>query len=172
MAAMERETRTLSAQNILISQAIADRLGINSTDLKCLDLARAAMHEIMTAGELAAATGLTSGAITGALDRLEGAGLVHRLRDPSDRRKVVVRPTSDAERTMPSLLEPLHRAMTALWDDYSDAELELILDFMTRTHLLMKREGAAALGRNETRLGPQAREKRRQARLSDPTPRH
>lgn len=148
MAAMEHATKTLSAHNLAVSQAIAERLGINVSDLECLTMARAAGDAGVTAGDLATATALTSGAITGVIDRLERAGLVRRDRDGTDRRKVIVRPTPDAERTVPPLVEPIHRAMTEMWSSYSDAELALLLDFLVRcVEVLRARETALRQGR-------------------------
>src|SRR6202035_2555732 len=72
----------------LMGQAAADRIGINATDLNCLNILSFSGH--MTAGELARATRLTTASITGVIDRLEEAGYVSRERDPSDRRRVVV----------------------------------------------------------------------------------
>ena len=146
MAAMERATKTLSAQNLALSQAIAERLGINVSDLECLTLARTAGDNGVTAGDLAAAMALTSGAITGVIDRLERAGLVRRDRDTKDRRKVIVRPTACVEQEVPPLFEPMHRSMTAMWSSYSDDQLELILDFLTRVRDVLKAESAALRG--------------------------
>jgi DNA-binding MarR family transcriptional regulator len=143
MAAMERATKTLSAQNLALSQAIAERLGISPSDLECLTMARAAGANGVTAGDLAAATALTSGAITGVIDRLERAGLVRRDRDATDRRKVIVRPTDCVEQRVPPLFEPIHCAMTAMWESYSDSQLELILDFLTRCRDMLRAEGMA-----------------------------
>src|SRR5690242_10555456 len=64
----------------LMGQAAADRIGINATDLNCLNILSFSGH--MTAGELARATGLTTASITGVVDRLEQAGYVRRERDP------------------------------------------------------------------------------------------
>jgi DNA-binding MarR family transcriptional regulator len=72
----------------LLGQVSADRIGINATDLNCLNLV--ALTGSMTAGELARATGLTTASITGVLDRLEEGGFVRRERDPHDRRRVIV----------------------------------------------------------------------------------
>ncbi|HXE16927.1 MAG TPA: MarR family transcriptional regulator [Stellaceae bacterium] len=143
MAAMEHATKTLSAHNLAVSHAIAERLGINVSDLECLTMARAAGDDGVTAGDLAAATALTSGAITGVIDRLERAGLVRRDRDASDRRKVIVRPTDRVETTVSPLFEPLHDAMTAMWTSYSDDQLELILDFLTKCRDLLRAEAVA-----------------------------
>jgi DNA-binding MarR family transcriptional regulator len=143
MTAMEAATKTLSVQNLAVSQAIAERLGINVSDLECLTLARAAGETGVTAGDLAAATALTSGAITGVIDRLERAGLVRRGGDAKDRRKVIVRPTACTEQQVPPLFEPIHRAMTAMWESYSDSQLELILDFLTKVRDVLHAEGVA-----------------------------
>src|SRR5215510_11464884 len=72
----------------LMGMAAADRIGINATDLNCLNIL--SFSGRMTAGELARATGLTTASITGVVDRLEEAGYVTRERDPRDRRRVVV----------------------------------------------------------------------------------
>src|SRR5579884_4016890 len=85
--------RELSAFTLLFHQAVAQRLGLNVTDLKCLDLARGEM--LLTPGRLAELTGLTSAAVTTILDRLEHAGFVRRERDPADRRKILVKPLAE-----------------------------------------------------------------------------
>src|SRR5215813_7664872 len=89
VAALNRAMRDASGQGVLYSQAVAERLGINSTDLECLD--SVVLRGPLTAGELADATGLTTGAITGVIDRLERAGFARRERDKDDRRRVLVR---------------------------------------------------------------------------------
>ena len=81
--------RELGARSILFHQAIANIAGVSVTDLKCLDYIDRAGD--VTAGELARLTGLTTGAITAAIDRLEKAGLARRERSQTDRRKVFVR---------------------------------------------------------------------------------
>src|SRR5580700_4359685 len=72
----------------LLGSASAERIGINPTDLTCLNIL--ALSGQLTAGELARATGLTTASITGVLDRLEEAGFVRRERDVADRRRVVI----------------------------------------------------------------------------------
>src|SRR6516165_10656801 len=107
---MQRAGRQLSAATIMFHQAVADRLGLNPTDHKCIDLL--ALKGLMTAGELADATGLTTGAITGVIDRLEGAGFVRREEDPNDRRRVILRAIPKPYREIARLFESLARAMT------------------------------------------------------------
>src|ERR1700733_9920538 len=89
MLALDRALRNVSGQAVLHSEPMAERLGINSSDLECLDII--IMNGPLSAGALARASGLTSGAITGVIDRLQRAGLTEREPDPLDRRKVVVR---------------------------------------------------------------------------------
>jgi len=72
----------------LLGQVSADRIGINATDLNCLNIVALTGH--MTAGDLAKQTGLSTASITGVLDRLEEGGFVRRVRDPRDRRRVIV----------------------------------------------------------------------------------
>ena len=86
------EMRRMSAQGVLLSSAVAEHAGISSSDLECLDYIVMAAPEAITAGQLAASTGLTTGAITGLIDRLEKAGFVRREHDREDRRKVRVVP--------------------------------------------------------------------------------
>src|ERR671932_2430246 len=69
-------------------QAVADALGVNRTDMRCIDVLE--REGPVTAGRLAEATGLTTGAITTVIDRLERAGMARRTRDPDDRRRVLV----------------------------------------------------------------------------------
>ncbi len=115
----------------LMGQAAADRIGINATDLNCLNILSFSGH--MTAGELARATGLTTASITGVIDRLEEAGYVTRERDPRDRRRVVVTLSLDkAMRNVASVFLPVLRDWRELATGYSDDELRLIVDFYAR----------------------------------------
>jgi DNA-binding MarR family transcriptional regulator len=75
-------------------QAVADSIGVNRTDMRCMDVIQ--REGPVTAGRLAEATGLTTGAITTVLDRLERAGLARRVRDEKDRRRVLVEATETA----------------------------------------------------------------------------
>ncbi|HLH11069.1 MAG TPA: MarR family transcriptional regulator [Methylovirgula sp.] len=130
IAALNTAMREASGQGVLYSQAVAQRLGINSTDLECLD--HIALRGPLTAGALAAATGLTSGAITGVIDRLERAGFAARERDANDRRKVLVRALPAIEKKIAPLFEPMQKAAIASLSSYSDKELALLLDFLQR----------------------------------------
>ena len=131
----------------LMGQAAADRIGINATDLNCLNLL--SFRGQMTAGQLAKATGLSTASITGVIDRLEVAGFVRRERDAADRRRVVVRlVTERAVRDVASVFLPMVRAWQQLAAQYSDDELRLIVEFsgqleqVLRAHITRLRDGA------------------------------
>jgi len=123
--------RSLSAIVELYTQATADRMGVNTTDVQCLNI----IHELgtPTAGEVAAKTGLTSGSVTGVLDRLERAGYVERLHDPADRRRVRVRPTAKAGELAEQVFLPMLRAVGESYAGYSDDELRLFVAFLDVT---------------------------------------
>ncbi|MGY3467841.1 hypothetical protein ACVW0I_004712 [Bradyrhizobium sp. LM6.11] len=74
-------------------------------------------------------TGLTTGAITGVVDRLEKAGLVRRERDDADRRKVFIAVVSEAIERLGQFYVPMQQAMEKVFGGYSDAELRLLLRF-------------------------------------------
>jgi DNA-binding MarR family transcriptional regulator len=122
----------------LMGQAAADRIGINNTDLNCLNILSFSGH--MTAGELAKATGLTTASITGVIDRLEEAGFVRRERDPHDRRRVVVRLSLDkAVSDVASVFAPMLRDWREMARRYSDDELRLIVDFYGRVEQVFRK---------------------------------
>jgi len=145
---LDRHLRRMSARGVLFGQAVADRLGIGASDLECLDLIN--LKGRVTAGELAAATGLTTGAITGVLDRLEKAGFIKRERDAADRRKVFASIRPAALQKIAPLYQSLDRAMRELWSRYSREELELLIDFAARCEEVFTRE-IARLRENDPR---------------------
>jgi DNA-binding MarR family transcriptional regulator len=129
--ALDRAMRETSAQSVLFSQAVADRAGMNPTDLESLDML--ARHGPMTAGRLAELTGLTTGAITGLVDRLERRGYARREPHPTDRRSIIIQPLiENAERDLGPAYVTMSEAMDELMSRYDDEDLATILDFMTR----------------------------------------
>jgi DNA-binding MarR family transcriptional regulator len=128
ISALNAVIRDVSGQSVFYSQAVAKRLGINSTDLECLDhVARGPV----TPGALAEATGLTTGAITGVIDRLERVGFARRDRDPDDRRKILVQALPAVEERVLPLFEPMERLAMAALSRYRDDELALLVGFLT-----------------------------------------
>ncbi|TPQ26141.1 transcriptional regulator [Bradyrhizobium guangdongense] len=119
--------RRSSAQGVLYGQAVADIAGISGSDLECLDFLN--LEGRVTAGRLAEVTGLTTGAITGVVDRLEKAGYVRRERDESDRRKVFITVVPEATAKIGQFYVPMQQAMQKVWSGYSEEELRLLLRF-------------------------------------------
>lgn len=119
--------REWSTATVLFHTALAERFGLNLTDWKCAELLS---REVMTAGQLATQTGLTTGAITGVIDRLEAAGFARRVADPHDRRKVMIEALHERDEEVTRLFNPLLQRMAALMSRYSEADLALMLGFM------------------------------------------
>src|SRR5262247_794665 len=109
---LEETLRKVSAQSVLLSDTVAKIVGLNSTDLECLDLLEIAGPT--TAGRLAEHAGLTTGAMTAVIDRLERAGFARRLRDAEDRRCVRVEALPDNLRRIELLYRPLIAAVARL----------------------------------------------------------
>lgn len=125
----------LSADVNAVGQAAAARIGINQTDLICLNtLFR---EGPMSAGRIASALGLTSGATTTAIDRLERAGYVHRRPDPTDRRRVLVVASEDGARSAFALFDGLLESLATLATTYSDEQLTLLLDLIGQVRELL-----------------------------------
>lgn len=134
--------RELGARSILFHQAVANLAGVSVTDLKCLDYIDRSGDA--TAGDLARLTGLTTGAITAAIDRLEKAGLARRERSDVDRRKVFIRLCgSPAMARIGPFYEALGREAAEIVTRYSTRELETIKDFCERSIEMMRRQTEA-----------------------------
>lgn len=140
-----------SAIGILYSATVARILGISSGDLECLDFV--ATHQPVTAGALAGTTGLTTGAITGVVDRLEKAGLVRRVRPDSDRRKVLISTTEEFFSRVVPLFEPMQRHQAAAVEAASEGDLAAVAAFMDRS-LEAARDALAELAANHSMAVP------------------
>lgn len=121
------EWRLLGAANDIADQASADFLGINRTDARCLDIIERLGG--VTAGRLARESGLSTGAVTTVLDRLERSGLARRASDPEDRRRVLVEMTPAARAANEELYRPLVQAATEQMLRYSEEELALLREY-------------------------------------------
>ena len=145
-AAAMRQTGSLMQ---LLSQAAADRIGINATDLNCLNLVALTGH--MTAGDLAKQTGLSTASITGVLDRLEEGGFVRRVRDPHDRRRVIAElADGPGLREVGSTFGPVVKSWRATAAGYSDDELRLLLEFQGKLEEIMRSQLARLRGDDGT----------------------
>jgi hypothetical protein len=116
---------------------LAAQLGLSTADHKAFDLVCA--NGTLTAGELAAHTQLTTGAVTGLVDRLERAGFVRRLPDPHDRRKVIIQPRPDVP-LLASTSGALGQALNDLAARYSATELAVVEDFAKRWVAVLRAE--------------------------------
>jgi DNA-binding MarR family transcriptional regulator len=111
-----------------MDEAFCRRLGVNRTDGRCLDIVD--QRPGITAGELADAVGLSPGAVTTVLDRLERRGLVERRRDPNDRRRVVVELTDEANGAAWEAYGPLGEMGAPLIAELSDEDLATVIRFL------------------------------------------
>jgi DNA-binding MarR family transcriptional regulator len=130
MAQIALEVRMDQNRTYEFDDAATELLGINRTDLRCMDIL--GMRAPLTAGQLAEGTGLSTGAVTAVIDRMESAGWVRRLRDPTDRRRVLVEPTEKAFRESAAIWGPVGEDFGRLLARYSADELRLILDYLRR----------------------------------------
>ena len=137
----------------LLGAPSADKIGINVTDLNCLNILALGGH--LTAGELAKRTGLTTASITGVLDRLEEGGFVRRVRDPHDRRRVIAElADGPGLREVGSTFAPVVMAWRATAADYSDDELRLLLEFQGKLEEIMRSQLARLRGDGEASPKP------------------
>jgi DNA-binding MarR family transcriptional regulator len=128
LAQLRTEIRGWQADQELFDATVAEAAGLNRTTWRCLDLL--GTRGPMTAGELARAARLTTGAVTAVLDQLEAAGLVRRERDATDRRRVIVHVTDEVDRRAAPVFGPLMADSNALLDGFSERELEAIVRFV------------------------------------------
>jgi DNA-binding MarR family transcriptional regulator len=132
------ELKLSSSRGIIFHQTLADFLGLNITDHKCLGFLLEEGPQ--TAGKLAELTSLTTGAVTGVIDRLENAGYVKRERDPHDRRRVIIAPVYGSEAKMGSLFVSLAESSNEMCSHYTDQELSVILRFIAESSQMMLQE--------------------------------
>ena len=114
----------------LFQNAVDEWAGLNATDMECLRLLF--LKGVATPTELARHTGLTSGATTAMLDRLEKADLIERRPNPNDRRGTLIVPAPSSAEKVAAWFEPARNALDKLIASYSDSELEIIADVFER----------------------------------------
>ena len=130
--------REYSIGTVLFHQTVGQLLGVNVTDMKCLDIMT--LKGPASPSELAQHTGLSTGATTAMIDRLENAGLVVRRPHPTDRRGTIVVLSRKAMRKLPAMFASLAKAMDALVSAYSEKELSVLADFFAKAGVLWKEQ--------------------------------
>jgi len=150
-AAVIRGAREYSIGVVLFHRLVGQLLGVNVTDTKCLDILT--LRGSASPSELADHTGLSTGATTAMIDRLEKAALVERRPHPSDRRGTIVVPSKAAMRQLPAMFRSLTHAMEGLVLSYSEKELAVLADFFARVGVLWQEEREKLRTRSGERAG-------------------
>ena len=123
---------------MLFSTAVAERMGLASTDVECLEML--GEEGRATVGRLAELTGLTTGSATRMVDRLEQAGYVKRVPDPTDRRRVLVEPAAGLAAKFAAIHGPIAKAQMEVVARYNDEQLGLLADFLDRSSEVARAE--------------------------------
>ena len=124
--------RRFSTGTVFLHQVIAQTVGLNATDTRCLDLILSRPVGMVTAGWLAERSGLTTGAITHILDRLEKRQFIERVRDTEDRRRVFVRVREESLKPLLPKYKALGEAHMTQVEHYTDTELRLIFGYLEK----------------------------------------
>jgi MarR family transcriptional regulator, organic hydroperoxide resistance regulator len=128
IAAFDREARRMGSVSTLHNHAVADYIGLHQTDQACIDLLD--WTGPLTAGEIGTHLGLSSGAVTGLIDRLETGRWVRRERDPQDRRRVIVHLSTERGDELWSLYKPLAETIEAYRERLDLRDLQLVVEFL------------------------------------------
>src|SRR6266496_1792355 len=129
----------LNSWIIMLHHAVGEHMGLSATEHKAADILR--RFGPMTAGELAAQTGLTTGAVTGLVDRLEKEGFVYREHDKHDRRRVIIKPVARGKfDEVQDLFGPLREQLGDVFLSYNKTEQAAIADFATRAAEIFRTE--------------------------------
>jgi len=123
---------------VLFHQAVGRILGINITDMKCLDII--VIRGSANPSQLAKLTGLSTGSTTAMIDRLEKKGLIERQHNPKDRRGTIIVLTQGAMNQLHLLFDSMAKAMERLVSGYSEEELETLSEFFRKVSLLWWKE--------------------------------
>jgi len=149
LEALNREVSGWQADQELFDSVVVELAGLNRTDWRCLDIL--GTRGPMTAGELAKAVRLTTGAVTGVLDRLEAAHLVRRIRDTNDRRRVIVEVTDELDRLGAPVYGPLIADAATAHAVFDADQLELITRFIRIERELLAKHTERVAGMKSAR---------------------
>jgi DNA-binding MarR family transcriptional regulator len=136
-----RSLRRLNLQGSFLGHTVAIRFGLSESDIETLE--QLIDMGATTAGKLGEITGLTSGAVTRVIDRLEQSGYVRRVPDPADRRRVIVEVVPDKVAAVQAILDRYSSAGAREIGRYTEAQLALISDFLTKMEQVTKEEAEA-----------------------------
>ncbi|MGW4248905.1 MarR family winged helix-turn-helix transcriptional regulator [Nocardia sp. NPDC004722] len=136
MPQLEGPYREYVTAQAVIAQAAASALGLGATDFFALNLI--ALAGSLTAGELASRTGLSTGAVTRLIDRLERGGFVRRVPDATDRRKVLVVSIPDSDGRIEAVVGPPRDRLAEMFADYGPEQLEVLFDYFTRATVALR----------------------------------
>jgi DNA-binding MarR family transcriptional regulator len=134
IALIRKETRTAT----LFVQTVAESSGIHPTDIKCLDFLTKA--RFATAGDLAKVTGLTTGAITAVIDRMEKAGFIKRVADSNDRRKIIIKLLVKHPKHLQITHNLFANQMPKILSEYTSDEIAIITNWNSRLISLFQDE--------------------------------
>ena len=137
---LARELRQFTGLGASFFRAAAAQIGMAVTDMQVMDILD--LTGPSTAGQLADLTGLTTGAITRILDRLEEPGFIHRERDPNDGRKVIVQleKSKDEMHRVRSILDSVGKTWDEVASRYDDEQIAFLLEFLKYSNELSRQE--------------------------------
>jgi DNA-binding MarR family transcriptional regulator len=133
-----RGAREYGIGSVLFRHAVGEKLGLSATDMECLGLIF--LKGFSTPSELARYTGLSSGATTALLDRLEKSGLIERRLNPDDRRSFLIVVVKETANRLSPMFASLREAQENIVSRYSQAELAILVDFFTRSVTMWEEE--------------------------------
>lgn len=133
--------------SVLFRHAVGELLGVNATDMECLGVIF--FKGLATPSELARYTGLSSGATTAMLDRLENSKLIARRPNPKDRRSTLIVVVPETAEKVGPLFASLREAQDRILSSYSEQELEVLADFFRRSVTMWEEERAKLLQQKE-----------------------
>ncbi|MGH9025753.1 MAG: MarR family winged helix-turn-helix transcriptional regulator [Acidimicrobiia bacterium] len=136
--------REYQRANDAFDEAVMVRMDLNRTDGRCIDLLQERRR--LSAGELAQATGLTTGAVTAVIDRLEKAGWARRVRDDADRRRVLVEPTERTDLLCEQIFGPLMTEGNQYLEGLSVEQLQAIIGFLRHSTDASLRHAVSVVG--------------------------